>query len=56
MKEKEKCGGILVFVTDGLCFAPSSLFLYGKKDGTECYYGYGAYGVCFLWTAGARER
>lgn len=56
MKEKEKCGEILSIVTDMSCIMPSSTFLCVKKDETECCNGYGAYGVCFLWTAGDRWR
>ena len=56
MKEKEKCGEILSIVTDMSCIMPSSTFLCVKKDETECCNGYGAYGVCFLWTAGDRRR
>ena len=56
MKEKEKCGEMHLFVMDGYCDMPSSMFLCVKKDETECCNGYGAYGVCFLWTAGDRGR
>lgn len=56
MKEKEKCGEMPLFVMGGYCVMPSSMFLCLKKDETECCYGYGAYGVCFLRTAGDRWR
>ena len=56
MKEKEKCGEMPLFVMGGYCVMPSSMFLCLKKDETECCYGYGAYGVCFLRTAGDRWK